>query len=425
MCKRICSDWLRNILQDGSPWLRYSVGTRSPLIVRSRYRSMFDQYFDSNEIGRRLRIAREAATLTQVDAAALIGVARTTLIAIEKGQRKVSPDELQRLANGYGTSLNALFSTDSVLVNFVPQFREIRTSSDQELEEYARLFSNLVRAEVELENILGIKHTVHYPPERPIVQGKVQLQAELDAAELRRWLGLGSSPIRDMASLLEIDLGIRLYIRPMKSTISGMFAYDENLGACMLLNRIHSISRHAQTAAHALGHFMCSRSNVMAFRCKRRWTSRKELYADAFGRAFLAPARTVDHRLKEVQLGSGTLTRRHVSLLSRWFGISRHAMVCRLQDLGMAQREMRQWFIDEDEIANLQYQQVPSEFESVTNKLAVDRVNVLAWEAWRRELLSEGQLAQLLSLSRIDLRVLLDDTGTLIGEDDDFPSEPS
>ena len=50
------------------------------------------------DTGERLRIAREAANVTQAAAATAIGVARTTMIAIEQGERRVRIDELQKLA---------------------------------------------------------------------------------------------------------------------------------------------------------------------------------------------------------------------------------------------------------------------------------------------------------------------------------------
>ena len=52
----------------------------------------------TKRIGKRLRIAREAAKVTQADAADAAGVVRTTIVAIEKGQRRVRMDELQKLA---------------------------------------------------------------------------------------------------------------------------------------------------------------------------------------------------------------------------------------------------------------------------------------------------------------------------------------
>ena len=52
-----------------------------------------------------LKLAREEAKLRQAAAAAAIQVARTTLVAIEKGQRRIRISELQQLARLYGTSV--------------------------------------------------------------------------------------------------------------------------------------------------------------------------------------------------------------------------------------------------------------------------------------------------------------------------------
>ena len=47
------------------------------------------QQLKDTEIGERLRLAREATKLTQADAARLIGAARTTVVAIEQGKRRI------------------------------------------------------------------------------------------------------------------------------------------------------------------------------------------------------------------------------------------------------------------------------------------------------------------------------------------------
>ena len=139
---------------------------------------------NSHDVGERLRIARAAAGITQADAAAGIDVARTTLIAIEKGQRRIQPDELRRLVRLYDTSVNAVLRRESVYVDLVPRFRKLSTSTDEAAEEAARLLADLVQAEVELENLLGIKRTRTYPPERPIMPGDVRTQAENDATDI-------------------------------------------------------------------------------------------------------------------------------------------------------------------------------------------------------------------------------------------------
>ena len=175
------------------------------------------------EIGERLRIARESANVTQADAANAIGLARTTLIAIEQGQRKVRINEVQQLAQRYGTSVNALLRRESVHVDLEPRFRKLAESSDSAATAAVQLLSALARAEVELENLLGVKRVRNWPPERPIMPGDVRTQAEQDATELRQRLGLGNSPVADIVTLLEMELGVRVYIRRFDSKISGLF----------------------------------------------------------------------------------------------------------------------------------------------------------------------------------------------------------
>ena len=196
-----------------------------------------------SEIGERLRIAREAAGLTQAVAAEKIDVARTTIVAIERGQRRIKTNELQGLCSLYGTSANAILRQEAVHLDMVPRFRKLAQSADDAAERAACLLNDLVSAEVELENALGIKRARNYPPERPILPGDVRQQAEQDAQELRDWMGLGAGSVLDIVSLLDLQLGIRVYVRPLDGKISGLFAYDEAVGACMLLNAAHPVGR--------------------------------------------------------------------------------------------------------------------------------------------------------------------------------------
>src|SRR5947207_1990549 len=75
------------------------------------------------DLGERLRIAREAVRVKQADAADIIGVVRTTLVAIEQGQRRIKMDELQKLAKAYNVSVNALLRQEAVYVDLAPRFR--------------------------------------------------------------------------------------------------------------------------------------------------------------------------------------------------------------------------------------------------------------------------------------------------------------
>ena len=367
-------------------------------------------------IGLRLRVAREAAGMTQAEAASGVGIARTTLVALEREQRRIRLHELRRLAALYGTSANALMRRESVHVDLAPRFRRLMTADSEPARAAAQVLTTLVGAEIELERVLGIEHTRNYPPERPLLPGDIRTQAERDASEVRHWLGIGLAPVHDLPSLMELHFGIRIYLRRLDSTISGLFAYDEEIGAAVLLNENHPRERRTQTAAHELGHFVSSRRKPAVFRVDDIGGSREELYADLFARAFLTPAHTVAHRFRDITAGASKFTRRHVIVLSHMFGVSREAMVRRLETIGLVPRGAWDWFQENGGITDEHVRDVmgPS-YASVVGRAASSdppacvRLSLLAEAALRQHLFSEGQLARLLDMSRVDLRRMLDD----------------
>lgn len=123
---------------------------------------------DPGELGARLGGARDSANLTQAAAAELAGLARTTLVAIEQGRRKIRIGELQALAKLYRTSANALLRVESVHVDLIPKYRKLADHTDPSVADAGELLTHLVQAEVELENLLGVSHARNYPPQRPI-----------------------------------------------------------------------------------------------------------------------------------------------------------------------------------------------------------------------------------------------------------------
>lgn len=64
------------------------------------------------EIGSRLRMAREMAGLSQAQVAAMLSLHRPSVSEIEAGRRKVSAEELSRLAEIYDVKLSWLIDLD-------------------------------------------------------------------------------------------------------------------------------------------------------------------------------------------------------------------------------------------------------------------------------------------------------------------------
>src|SRR5690606_1349841 len=119
-------------------------------------------------------------------------------------------------------------------------------------------------------------------------------------------------------------------------------------------------------------------------------STREERYAEAFGRAFLAPARSVIQKFEQVTAGSDRLTRRHIIILAHFFGISREALVRRLEELGLVKKGTWDWFGSQGNITDAQERQVLGDLRRHdTEKTAADRpttlrLDLLAGEAYRR-----------------------------------------
>ncbi len=364
------------------------------------------------DLGERLKIARETANFTQDAAAKAVGIARTTLVSIEKGQRTARLDEIQALSRFYGVSANALLRREAIHVDLVPRFRSLPDTGGVGIERAARVLNDLVRVEVELENILGIHKPYNYPAEKNILPGDVRKQAEQDAQSLRNWLGIGEGPIQNLFALLELQLGMRVYARKLDANVSGLFAYDEAVGACILINAGHREDRRALTGAHELGHFIATRRRPEIYQDEKYENSREERYANAFASAFLMPARAVMEKFKELTIGSTHLTRRHIILLSHFFGVSRQATVLRLEELGLTKKGTWDWFMDNGGITDEQVRQVigPAAYgPTPADEAQSSRLFLLAIEAWKKDLISEGQMSEMLKLDREKVRELLDE----------------
>src|SRR5438046_738545 len=85
-----------------------------------------DTPMDPRLLGLRLQEARKARRMTQQRAAESLGMARTTIVAIEKGERRVQDAELVQLADLYGRQVNELLRQQDIAQSFAVQFRAVQ-----------------------------------------------------------------------------------------------------------------------------------------------------------------------------------------------------------------------------------------------------------------------------------------------------------
>src|SRR4051812_4553103 len=90
---------------------------------------------DPRDLGRALQEARKKRKMKQEDAASIIGVARTTITAIEQGERRIRPGELIKLAHAYGRQVSDFVRPRPQLEPFRPvQFRGPYTEHREEIQ---------------------------------------------------------------------------------------------------------------------------------------------------------------------------------------------------------------------------------------------------------------------------------------------------
>jgi Zn-dependent peptidase ImmA (M78 family) len=302
----------------------------------------------------------------------------------------------------------------------------LNTKGNEHIEHAAKVLNALVCTEVELENVLGVKRSFFTVPEYPILPGNTAIQAEQDALNLRFALGFGDISGLDLLKIVDMQLGIRIYYRQLHSSISGLFAFDESVGACMLLNSSHPFVRQNHTAAHELGHYVSSRSQPEALVENALSETRSERYAGCFARGFLMPKDLVKRAFLSLTAGQSHFTRRHVILLADIFQVSREAVVRRLEELSIIKKGTWDWFlinggITDDQAKNvLQTETNAISEENSTKNLVPERLKLLIRESAKRDLYSEGQLARMLWLDRQSVRALLDDLESETSIDDKF-----
>lgn len=374
---------------------------------------------DAVEIGERLRVARVSRRLNQDDAAKALGLSRPTIIAIEKGQRKVKLEELDQLGQLYHVPLNRLLAREAVQLDLQGRFRRVDVNQNEAADVIGQL-NKLASATVELERLLGLKSAPAYLPEQPIMPGSVERQAEEAAMELRHRLGLGLSPIADVVSLLENELGIRVFVRGLPSNVAGVFAFDQAVGACILLNAKHPWERRALTAAHELGHFLTNRSAVDLVEMDESLSGPEERFANAFSYAFLMPPAGIRRRFQKIVEADKKFTPRHLVLLAHTFHASVEAITRQLERLELlpsgSYDSLRRQGFNKDSVRGALGDLAPTSDKAPSNP----RLAHLVSSAYRQGKVSEGQLASMLGIGRVDVRALIDVFGDTDGDEITF-----
>ena len=148
---------------------------------------------DPKKLGEMLQQARKKCGMTQANAAQIIDASRTTMVAIEKGERRLKATELIKLARAYGQAVSDFVRPSPVVEPFAVQFRAAFQRSEKEKKQIIEViqhFEELCRNYLELEEIMNAPLPRNYPREYEVEGMPIEQTAESLAISERQRLGL-------------------------------------------------------------------------------------------------------------------------------------------------------------------------------------------------------------------------------------------
>ena len=366
---------------------------------------------DPKLLGQRLQEARRARGLTQQHVAESMGMARTTVTALEKGDRRIRPGELISLAQLYGRPVGYFIGSRKTVSDFSVQFRTALNDTrgaetQQALNQGVHDFQDLCEDYLYLETVNGMSPQQSYPAQYAVSGFPPEDAAEDVAASERNRLGLGDGPILNLREILENEVGLRIFYADLPSNLAGIFTFTEELGGCIAINARHPEERRRWSLAHEYGHFLTSRfrSEVTPVSSLGR-VSATERLADAFAAALLMPATGLRRRFYQISRATeGNVTTAEICRLANYYFVSVEAMMLRLEGLNLLPRGTWERLRDRGfKVREAQEQLGLVAYPHDDDPLPL-RYKLLAVQAYEEDELTEGELCRLLRQDRLSTR---------------------
>ncbi|MHB8764031.1 MAG: helix-turn-helix domain-containing protein [Deferrisomatales bacterium] len=404
----------------------------------------------ARELGRRLRMAREACGMTQEAVAQNLETSRPTVTQMELGNRPVTATELDRLAYLFGRDVREFFAEEFQEVDAMAAlFRALPDVPQQgEAVDAVRKCLAMGRELAHLEHVLEIDRergvAVAYALTPPRGRWDAIQQGERVAEEERRRLGLGSVPAGDVEELLE-GQGVRVAVVSLPRDVSGLTLREREAGFFVVVNRDQHSNRRGFSLAHEYAHVLLDHARIGTVSRTANHDDLIEIRASAFAAAFLLPPDGI--RRLVTSFGKGRPSRSHVEvfdegeevlrvqsraepksqaiqlhdvvILAHVFGVSRLAALYRLHNLKLlTEAELERLRVEEasgkGRVVEKQVLALPEpEHEKARNSFR-RRFLSLALEAYRREDITRaklGELAAMVDLGDEELGLVLADAG--------------
>lgn len=235
---------------------------------------------DKVQLGQRLAEARDLAGMTQESVGRAVGLDRTAIVLLEKGERNLKVPELVEIARVLGRPL--AYFVDPPVPAAVSRRASPGASHDstRALDVEIEQFASDVRGLLSLDLIEAVARD-------PMARTpRSHLEAERAAERFRREAGLTSNPIDDLGRVCE-HFGLYLFAVALgeggpDGACVEVDSAEGSVGAAVI-NGDAGSGRRRMTAAHELGHWLFGDAYDTAA------TAETEQMINSFAIHFLAP----------------------------------------------------------------------------------------------------------------------------------------
>lgn len=361
---------------------------------------------NANRICRRIAALRERAHMNQADLARALGVNdRQTISTIETGERKVSADELVRLADIFAVDLS-IFSDPFVVLDEISFSWRRNEVADPVIEQFEGTAKGWLALYRHLSRLAG-EPVNSLVPKLDLTEKSSFEDAASEGESIAAQFELGPVP----AATLERGLAERL-----NALVLNVDAPDGISGAAcrlgglnfVLVNRAEPGFRRAFNIAHELFHLatweQMPPAHIESVRVRSNGNPRPEQLANAFASGLLMPRQHLQALIDQHPKPQSDERTDWIKTLAEAMGVSAQAMKWRLTDLGHLPRAQASRMADEDlRLTNDPDARAPLPFSS-------SFVERLRWG------LNEGRLtvrraAQLMAMTIDELQTLFEAHG--------------
>lgn len=226
---------------------------------------------------------------------------------------------------------------------------------------------------------------------------------EVRANKFRRMYGISDDASIDFEKLLR-TLDVLTVYRPLNGDISGMALRTKNSNF-MLVNSNNSVGRQHFTIGHELYHLFVQ--EVFSFQmCKAGKFDKKdreEYNADVFSSYLLMPEAGIIKQIPETELAwGGEISLATIIKLEQYFGVSRSAILIRLDKIGLLRSDYSKYTKDVKKSA-IEHGYTVKLYEATNEANVIGNYGIKAKELFDKEKISESHYLSLMFDIGIDV----------------------